>query len=128
MNTQKIKFNDKEIEVQGCYPYLVSSQSGKVVLRISANEEDASFDDLMALKDNASGVIEYYERTVDGEIVGEWELKNTYEDHNSGDVSIAYQNGRYDAEVTRVDGVVKAQAQLRADIDYISVMADIPLN
>lgn len=128
MNTQKIKFNNKEIEVQGCYPYLVSSQSGKVVLRISANEEDASFDDLMALKDNASGVIEYYERTVDGEIVGEWELKNTYEDYNSGDVSIAYQSGRYDAEVTRVDGVVKAQAQLRADIDYISVMADIPLN
>lgn len=128
MNTQKIKFNNKEIEVQGCYPYLVSSQSGKVVLRISANEEDASFDDLMALKDNASGVIEYYERTVDGEIVGEWELKNTYEDYNSGDVSIAYQNGRYDVEVTRVDGVVKAQAQLRADIDYISVMADIPLN
>ena len=128
MNTQKIKFNDKEIEVQGCYPYLVSSQSGKVVLRISANEEDSSFDDLMALKDNASGVIEYYERTADGEFVGEWELKNTYEDYNSGDVSIAYQNGRYDAEVTRVDGVVKAQAQLRADIDYISVMADIPLN
>lgn len=128
MNTQKIKFDNKEIEVQGCYPYLISQTTGKVVLRIAANETDTTFDNLHALKDNTSGKIEYYERTVNEEgLAGEWELKTVYEDYNSGEVEIAYQGGQYKAEVTRVNGIVKEQAQQRADIDYIAAMSDIPM-
>lgn len=127
MNTAKIEFNNTQIEVQGCYPYLINQATGKVVLRITANEEDATFDQLHGLADNETGIVKYYERTVDGEIVGEWELKNTYEDYDSGEVAIAYQNGVYTCDVTRMGVFEKEVAQQRADIDYIAAMADIPL-
>ena len=131
MNTQKIKFTangiTKEIEVQGCYPYLENSTTGKVVLVITAKEEDASAADLEVLKDNVSGEVEFYERTIDGELVGEWELKQVYTDYNSGEIRTSYQNGMREARVTRVDGIVKAQRQDRADIEYIAIMADIEL-
>lgn len=133
MNTQKIVFTadstEKTIEVKGCFPYLVNQATGKVVLRISASEEDTTFDDLHALKNNDNGIVELYERTVDPETeeAGEWELKNTYEDYDSGEVSISYQNGQYSCDVTRMGKFEKMVAQTRADVDYLAVMADIPL-
>lgn len=128
MNTQKIKFGNKSIEVQGCYPYLVSTVTGKVVLKITVNEADAVFDELHSLADNESGEIEYYTREASEQgLMSDWELKTTYEDYNSGDVHIAYQNGVYDVEVTRVDGVVKEQAKLRADVDFLNIWTDAPV-
>ena len=128
MNTAKIKFNNTEIEVQGCFPYLVNQASGKVVLRITANEEDATFNQLHGLDNNETGVVEYYEREIgEGAVAGEWELKNTYEDYDSGEVAISYQNGVYTCDVTRMGVFEKEVAQQRADIDYIAAMADIPL-
>jgi len=134
MNTKKIKFTanneTKEIEVQGCYPYLINPNQNKVVLRITVNEVDATFEDLHALKDNESGIIEYYERVANpetGEFSESYELKNTYEDYNSQELHIDYADGQYKAEITRVDGVIKQMAQLKADLDYIAAMADIPL-
>lgn len=130
MNTQKIKFFNgdtaKEIEVKGVYPYLINSAISKVVLRMTISEEDASYDDIYALK-SCTGIIEQYERTVDGEIVGEWELKNTYEDYNSGEISIGYQDGQYSADLTRVGKFEKMLMQNKADIEYVAIMADIPL-
>lgn len=134
MNTQKIKFTvnneQKEIEVKGVYPYLINPSAGKVVLRIAASEEDATFDDLQALKNNESGIIELYERVANpetGELSDSYELKDTYTDYDSGEVHIDYKDGQYQAEVTRVDGMVKQLRQLRADLDYMAAMADIPL-
>lgn len=128
MNTQKIKFGNKNIEVQGCYPYLVSTVTGKVVLKITANEADTTFEELHSLADNESGEIEFYIREASEQgLMGDWELKTIYEDYNSGDVHIAYQNGVYDVEVTRVDGVVKEQAKLRADVDFLNVWTDAPV-
>ena len=138
MNTKKIKFTadntEKEIEVRGCYPFLVNSTTGKVVLRISASIEDTTFDDLYALKDNTSGIVEEYERTISTdpetgeEVVGEWELVNRYTDYESGEVYIALQDGIFNVEVTRVDGVVKETRQLRADVDFIAAMTDVDLD
>ena len=127
MNTQKIKFNNKEIEVQSCYPYLENSTTGKVVLVITANEEDATAADLEALKDNESGIVEYYIRDYDGETVGKWELKETYTDYNSGDIRTSYQTGVRECRVTRIDGIVKEQRQLRADVDFLNVWTDAPI-
>lgn len=135
MNTKKIRFDYSdvavEIEVQGCYPYLINPTQNKVVLRITANEADTDFDTLHELKENETGIIKYYERIIDESgdepIVGEWVLKNTYENYDSGEISIDYENGQYRAEVTRVDGMVKEVAKIKADVDYIATMADIPL-
>lgn len=130
MNTQKIKFFNgdtaKEIEVKGVFPYLVNSAISKVVLRMTISEEDVSYDDIYALK-SCTGIIEQYERTIDGEIVGEWELKNTYEDYNSGEISIGYQDGQYSVDLTRVGKFEKMLMQNKADIEYVAIMADIPL-
>ena len=138
MNTQKIEFTSngekKSIEVQGCFPYLLPNGNGRVVLRITANEADASFDDLKALEDNETGVIEYYVRDYDGELVGEWILKDTYEGYNAGVATISYtkgqgaNDGQYQCDVVRLGEYEKAIKQAQADIEYISIMADIPLN
>lgn len=131
MNTQKIRFTvngqEKEIEVQGCYPYLTNSETGKVVLKITANEDDATFSDLHALKDNESGLIELYARAIDGEVVGEWELKANYDNYNSGEVVIGYRDGVYTCDVTRIGEYERKVLQNEADIQYVALMADIPL-
>lgn len=129
MNTQKIKFNDTEIEVQGCYPYLVSPAQGKVVLTITVSADDTDFDTLHSLADNESGIVELYERTIDPETgeASEWVKKNTYDNYNSGDVAISYTGSQYKAEVTRVDGIVRRVAQLKADIDYVAAIEGIDL-
>jgi len=133
MNTQKIKFTVngevKEIEVQSCYSYVSNSAQGRSVLRLSVNEADAGFRDLQALKQNESGEIEFYERTVDPESgeAGEWVLKNVYEGYNAGEVEISYQNGQYSCEVTRMGKYEEMVAQNKADIEFLSIMAGISL-
>lgn len=136
MNTQKIKFTvngqTKEIEVKGVYPYLLPGQYGKVVLRMTISEEDATYEDIYSLK-NCTGIIEQYNRTVtvdpetSEEVVGEWEKVDTFEDYNSGEISIGYQNGQYSADLTRVSKYERQIEQNAADIEYLSIMADIPL-
>ena len=130
MNTQKIKFTTKgtakEIEVQGCYPYLEVPTQDKVVLIITTTDDDATAQELESIRDN-DGTIELYEREIVEEVAGDWELKETYTDYNSGDIRTSYQNHIREARVTRVEGLVKDQAQLRADVDFIAIMADIPL-
>ena len=137
MNTQKIKFTEtsgnKEIEVQGCYPFLESQQTGKIVLVVSANEADAQESDLHALVNNTSGLVEYYTREIiidehtGEETAGEWELKEVYSGYNSGEIRTAYKNGIYEARVTRLGEYEKQVNQNTADIAYIAAMADIPM-
>lgn len=130
MNTQKISFiNDGQevaFEVKGVYPYLLNSFDSKVVLRITVGEEDANYDDIYALK-TCTGIIEQFNRTIDGEVVGEWEKVNTFEGYNSGEISIGYQNGEYSVELTRVGKYERQVEQNAADIEFLSIMADIPL-
>lgn len=136
MNTQKIKFTvgnvTKEFEVKGIYPYLINPNQNKVVLRMTISEEDATYDDIYSLK-TCTGIIDQYDRTVtidpetQEEVAGEWTKKTTYENYNSGEISIAYQNGQYSVDLTRVGRYEQMVEQNKADIEYISIMADIPL-
>jgi hypothetical protein len=140
MNTieKKIKYTANgtvhEFNVIDCYPYLEVPAQEKVVLVISAKDINATANDMEQLKFNETGVIEFYDRAItqeEGEepVIGEWVLRETYTDYNSGLVYSSYQSesGIREARVTRVAGIVKELAQQRADIDFIAAMSDIPL-
>lgn len=127
----KIIFGDKEIITQSVYPYAYSNS--KVVLRVSAREEDASEDDLKQLKENTLP-IEYYERkTIKDEATGalmemdEWELKKTYDNYDSGEYMSGYKDGVYSCEITRVGETEKAIRRNTADIAYLGIMAGVAL-
>ena len=122
--TKKIAFDGKEIIVEGCYPYVESSQTGKVVLVISADESEGVTEaDLHALVENESGIIEYFEKPEGGS----FELKNTYTDYNSGEIRTSYANGRYEARVTRLGKFEKQQLQNAADIAFVAAMTGVDL-
>lgn len=127
---KKIKFGTTEIKVTNVYPFKYSS--GKVVLRVSASEQDTDEATLKLLKTNTAP-IEYYETvdTVDeeGNITEstEFVLKNTYEGYESGEYVSSYANGVYEAEVTRLGETEKAVKQNTADIEYIAVMSGVDL-
>lgn len=117
---KKIKFGDTEILVMNVYPFMY--QSGKIVLRVSAKEENVDEATLKLLKTN-TGVVEQLEQTVtindDGTITeGEWELKMTHENYTSGDYTSSYSNGEYSCEVTKLSKYDIQLNQVQADADY----------
>ena len=117
---KKIKFGETEILVTNVYPFMYSN--GKVVLRVSALEKDTDEATLKLLKDN-QGVVEQWEQTVttndDGTVVeGEWVLKMTHENYNSGDYTSSYANGEYSCEVTKLSKYDIQLKQLQADSDF----------
>lgn len=119
---KKIKFGSTEILVKDVYPYLYSG-TGKVVLRVSASEENVDEATMKLLKDN-QGVIEQWEQTVtiddEGNVTeGEWTLKMTHENYNSGDYVSSYANGEYSCEVRRLSKTDIDIKQARADIDFV---------
>jgi len=136
MNNSKIRFvvngETKEIEVISVYPYLINKQTAQVVLRMTVNEADASYDDIYSLK-SCTGTIEQFERSITNDsetgdvVVGEWEKVNVFEGYNSGDIVIGYQNGQYSADLTRLSKYERMIEQNTADIQYIAAMSDIPL-
>ena len=140
---KKIKFGETEILVTNVYPFMYSN--GKVVLRVSALESNTDEATLKLLKDN-KGVVEQWEQTitVDDEgntTEGEWVLKMTHENYNSGDYTSSYANGEYSCEVTRV-GVTEqkvksledelantneALEQTNANLEFVALMADVEI-
>ena len=117
---KKIKFGETEILVTNVYPFMYSN--GKIVLRVSALEANTDEATLKLLKDN-QGVVEQWEQTVttndDGTVVdGEWELKMTHENYNSGDYTSSYANGEYSCEVTKLSKYDIQLKQLQADSDF----------
>ena len=117
---KKIKFGETEILVTNVYPFMYSN--GKVVLRVSASETNTDEATLKLLKDN-QGVVEQWEQTVttndDGTVVeGEWVLKMTHENYNSGDYTSSYANGEYSCEVTKLSKYDTQLKQLQADSDF----------
>lgn len=127
---KKIKFGNTEIKVQNVYPFKYSN--GKVVLRVSASEQDTDEATLKLLKTNTAP-IEYYEtldtQDEEGNIIEgtEFVLKNTYEGYESGEYVSSYSNGMYEAEVTRLGETEKAVKQNTADIEYIAIMGGYDL-
>lgn len=127
---RKIKFGNTEIKVTNVYPFKYSN--GKVVLRVSAREEDTDEATLKLLQTNTAP-IEYYETedTVDEEgnlIEGtEFVLKNTYEGYESGEYVSSYANGVYEVEVTRMGETEKTVKQNTADINYLAVISGVDL-
>lgn len=127
---RKIKFGNTEIKVHDTYPFKYSN--GKVVLRVSAREEDADEATLKLLQTNTAP-IEYYETedTMDEEgnlIEGtEFVLKNTYEGYESGEYVSSYANGVYEVEVTRMGEIEKNVKQNTADIEYVAAMSGVDL-
>lgn len=127
---KKIKFGATEITVTNVYPFKYSN--GKVVLRVSAREEDADEATLKLLKNNVSP-IKYYETEDttddDGNIVEgtEFILKNTYDGYESGEYVSSYANGVYEAEITRLGEIEKSVKQNAADIEYLAVMSGVNL-
>lgn len=127
---KKIKFGNTEIKVTDVYPFKYSS--GKVVLRVSAREEDTDEATLKLLKTNTAP-IKYYEtvdmQDEDGNIIEgtEFVLKNTYDGYESGEYVSSYANGVYEAEVTRLGETEKAVKQNTADIEYLAVMSGLDL-
>lgn len=122
---KKIKFGNTEIKVQNVYPFKYSN--GKVVLRVSASEQDTDEATLKLLQTNMAP-IEYYE-TVDTQdeegntIEGtEFVLKNTYEGYDSGEYVSSYSKGAYEVEVTRIGEIEKAVKQNTADIAYLELL------
>lgn len=122
---KKIKFGNTEIKVQNVYPFKYSN--GKVVLRVSASEQDTDEATLKLLQTNTAP-IEYYE-TVDTQdeegntIEGtEFVLKNTYEGYDSGEYVSSYSKGVYEVEVTRTGEIEKAVKQNTADIAYLELL------
>lgn len=117
---KKIKFGETEILVTNVYPFMYSN--GKIVLRVSALEANTDEATLKLLKDN-QGVVEQWEQTVttndDGTVVeGEWVLKMTHENYNSGDYTSSYANGEYSCEVTKLSKYDIQLNQVQADADY----------
>lgn len=124
---KKIKFGNTEIMVTNVYPFKYSN--GKVVLRVSASENDTDEATLKLLQTNTAP-IEYYE-TVDtldkdgNPVEGtEFVLKNTYEGYESGEYVSSYANGVYEVEVTRMGEIEKAVKQNTADIAYLELLVD----
>jgi hypothetical protein len=127
---KKIKFGNTEIIVKNCYPFKYST--GKIVLRVTANEADADEATLKMLKNNTAP-IEYYEtvdsvdeegNTIEGD---EFVLKNTYEGYETGEYVSSYKDGVYEVEVTRLGETEKAIKQNAADIEYLALMAGVEL-
>ena len=117
---KKIKFGETEILVTNVYPFMYSN--GKIVLRVSALEANTDEATLKLLKDN-QGVVEQWEQTitVDDEgntTEGEWVLKMTHENYNSGDYTSSYTNGEYSCEVTKLSKYDIQLKQLQADSDF----------
>ena len=117
---KKIKFGETEILVTNVYPFMYSN--GKVVLRVSALEANTDEATLKLLKDN-QGVVEQWEQavTIDDEgnaTEGEWELKMTHENYNTGDYTSSYTNGEYSCEVTKLSKYDIQLNQVQADADY----------
>lgn len=117
---KKIKFGETEILVTNVYPFMYSN--GKIVLRVSALEANTDEATLKLLKDN-QGVVEQWEQTVttndDGTVVeGEWVLRMTHENYNSGDYTSSYANGEYSCEVTKLSKYDIQLKQLQADSDF----------
>lgn len=127
---KKITFGDKELIIENIYPYMYTN--GKVVLRVSAKEENVSESDLKQLKDNQLPII-YYEQTVttdDDENtteISEWIEKITYDDYTTGEYMSSYLNGIYSCEITRLGEFEKTIQQNTADIKYLSIMSDIEI-
>ena len=127
----KIVFGDREIITQSVYPYAYTN--GKVVLRVSAREEDASEADLKQLKDNTLPIGYYERKQVTDEETGTpvetdmWELKATYDNYDSGEYVSSYRDGVYSCEVTRVGETEKAVRRNTADIAYLGIMSGVEL-
>lgn len=131
---RKIKFGNTEIVVLQSYPYNITpgDRYPRVVLRVSAREEDTDEATLKLLKTNTLP-IEYYE-TVDtkdeeGNIIEgtEFVLKNTYEGYDSGEYVSKYKEGVYEVEVTRLGEIERAVRQTAADVAYLSIMSGVLL-
>ena len=121
---KKVKFGETEILVTNVYPFMYSN--GKIVLRVSALESNTDEATLKLLKDN-QGVVEQWEQTVttndDGTVVeGEWVLKMTHENYNSGDYTSSYANGEYSCEVTKLSKYDIELKKTRADVDFVMAM------
>lgn len=101
---KKIIFGNNELPVINVYPYMYTN--GKVVLRVSASEENVTEADLKLLQANTD-VIDYYE--LENE---EWVKKITYENYTSGEYVSSYKDGVYSAEVTRIGETEKKVAEL----------------
>ena len=140
MVTQKIKFTSngetKEIGILGLYPYLVNPSQNKTVLRISAKEDTASFEDFELLKNVDSGIIEHWSRPEilkengkgSGRFSKKWVLTKVYEDYDTGEIAVTYnKKGIFQCDVTRMDALQKTAEQNVADVEYLAAMTDISL-
>ena len=136
MIMKKIVFGTTEILVTNAYTFKYTN--GKIVLRISAREEDTDEATLKLLQDNKED-IRYYESVPvfdenGKEIDSEYVLKETFECYTSGDYISSYSKGVYEVEIARAgeteQRVKKLENELdmtTAKLDYIAMMSDVEI-
>ncbi len=115
-----IRFMDKELKVATePYAYLQNQATGRVVLKFSVREEDATFDEIAELKGNM-GDIAYLEDGIQ---------KNVFEGHTcgSGGFVCNYAGGTYSVELRRKDANTAAIEQNAADIAYLALMSGVEM-
>lgn len=137
MNTKKIAFSvsgqSKTFEVIDIYPYRINPSQDKVVLHLLVFENDATYEDIFSLK-SCDGIIDQYDRTITidpetgEEIIGEWEKTNTYDNYNSKDITMSYQDGVWTVQLTRIgvyEQYVEENSNAILDLaEYIAELED----
>lgn len=106
---KKIIFGNTELLITDAYPYMYTN--GKVVLRVSASEDNVTEADMKLLQSNTEP-IDYYEYENE-----EWVKKMTYENYISGEYVSSYKDGVYSAEVTRIGETEQKVAELEASVN-----------
>lgn len=109
---RKIIFNDIEMIVEDAYAYIYDYGKGKTVLRIRVSESNATFDDILKLKD-LDADISYY---IQNRETDEYELKDVYSGYTY-DFTANYAKGEYNIEITRQGKTELAVSQLEAAAD-----------
>lgn len=118
---KKIRFDGNELIVDECY---VTMYDNDPWLRVVMNESCGTEADLHKLKTNTSGIVELFHKEDDEE---EWELDMVYDGYDSEIYTCSYNNGYYTAMVKHMDEIARQTKQNAADIQYLAIMADIPL-
>lgn len=114
--SKKIIINNKELQIEGFYPFRYDYGKGKEVLRIEVLESNHNFDEVKALMNVDNQNIEYLE---------DEEKKIEYIGYCK-DFSCNYVDGKYSVEITRISEsdlkIAELEKKLAENTEVINTM------